>query len=88
MTIIEPHPPRLETFCIVPKTIEAGKNLYDAMAVVRNMIVMALGCIKELSAQAVEKYRAPGMRIVIGEIISCLAQAKHMVDNTHLIKAP
>jgi hypothetical protein len=40
------------------------------------MITMAIGTLKELSAQAKEKYNAPGMRYLIGEILSCLGQAK------------
>lgn len=43
---------------------------------VRVMITVAIGCLKELSSQAVAKYKAPGMRFLIGEILSCLGQAK------------
>ena len=48
----------------------------DAISKVRCMITMAIGTLKELSSQAVVKYRAPGMRYLIGEIMSCLGQAK------------
>ena len=46
-----------------------------AMGDVRTMINIALGSLKELSAQAVVKYKAPGMRFLIGEILGCLGQA-------------
>ena len=75
MPIIEDFAPQSETF-------QVGKpdSFADAINHIRNMIVMAMGCVKELKSQAVEKYNAPGMRIIIGEIISCLANAKRMVE--------
>lgn len=52
-------------------------DLYgETIKSVRNMITVAIGCLKELKAQAVEKYKQPGMRILIGEILSCLGQAQ------------
>lgn len=71
MAHIEANPPRSET-------IRIGKpdRYTDTINEVRAMITMAIGCLKELSSQAVEKYRAPGMRFLIGEILSCLGQAK------------
>lgn len=48
----------------------------DLMRDVRNLITVAMGTMKELKASAVSKYKAPGMRIIIGEILSCLGHAK------------
>lgn len=77
--IVEVDPPLSESFSIVPR-IERDVSFQDAISRIRNLIVIALGTVKELSSQAVLKYKAPGMRLIIGEIIGCLAQAKHMVD--------
>mgnify|MGYP003404167847 FL=1 len=67
----EPLAPRSETL-----TIGQVDEYADAISKVRTMITMAIGTLKELSAQAKEKYNAPGMRYLIGEILSCLGQAK------------
>lgn len=56
--------------------IEVSDDWAGSIDKVRGMIVIAIGCLKELSSQAVMKYKAPGMRFLIGEIMSCLAQAK------------
>lgn len=58
---------------------------YDTLSVVRNMLTIAMGCMKELKTQAVEKYNAPGMRIAIGEIMSCLASANQFVTGARRI---
>ena len=71
MATIEAFAPRSESFRLGPVD-EYG----DTIREVRGMITMAIGCLKELSAQAVAKYKAPGMRFLIGEILSCLGQAK------------
>ena len=60
----------------VTYTIGKVDEYGDAISKVRTMITMAIGTLKELSAQAKEKYNAPGMRYLIGEILSCLGQAK------------
>lgn len=67
----EPNAARSESFRLGPVD-EYG----DVIRNVRSMITMAIGCLKELSSQAVAKYKAPGMRFLIGEILSCLGQAK------------
>jgi len=67
----EPLAPRSETL-----TIGQVDEYQDAISKVRTMITMAIGTLKELSAQAKEKYNAPGMRYLIGEILSCLGSAK------------
>lgn len=67
----EPLAPRSDTF-----TIGQVDEYQDAISKVRTMITMAIGTLKELSAQAKEKYNAPGMRYLIGEILSCLGSAK------------
>lgn len=67
----EAFPPQSETY-----TIGKVDEYADAISKVRTMITMAIGTLKELSAQAKEKYNAPGMRYLIGEILSCLGQAK------------
>lgn len=66
-----PFAERSETF-----TLGKVDEYQEAIKKVRCMITMAIGCLKELSSQAVEKYNAPGMRFLIGEILSCLGQAK------------
>lgn len=66
-----PFAERSETF-----TLGKVDEYQEAITKVRCMITMAIGCLKELSSQAVEKYNAPGMRYLIGEILSCLGQAK------------
>lgn len=75
MPIIESSPAASETI-----TIGNTNAWSDAINQVRGMITVAMGCLKELSSQAVMKYRAPGMRFLIGEIMSCLAQAKKASD--------
>lgn len=67
----EPKAPQSEAY-----TIGKVDEYADAISKVRTMITMAIGTLKELSAQAKEKYNAPGMRYLIGEILSCLGQAK------------
>ena len=67
----EPLAPRSDRF-----TIGQVDEYQDAISKVRTMITMAIGTLKELSAQAKEKYNAPGMRYLIGEILSCLGSAK------------
>ena len=57
-------------------SVESVDPVTDAIAKVRVMITMAIGCLKELKSQAVEKYKAPGMRFLIGEILACLGHAK------------
>lgn len=57
-------------------------DFYSTVSHVRNLITIALGSIKELKGQAVEKYGAPGMRIVLGEIISCLGSARSVIDHS------
>lgn len=60
-----------------PNESLGGVDTYgETIKSVRNMITMAIGVLKELKSQAVEKYNAPGMRILIGEILSCLGQAQ------------
>lgn len=71
MATVEAFAPRSESFRLGPVD-EYG----DTINKVRSMITVAIGCLKELSAQAVEKYKAPGMRFLIGEILSCLGHAK------------
>lgn len=71
MAVIEAIPPRSVSFSVGPVD-----EYSDTIGKVRCMITMAIGTLKELSAQAVEKYKAPGMRFLIGEILSCLGQAK------------
>ena len=71
MAAVEVFAPRSESFRLGPVD-EYG----DTVLKVRTLITMAIGCLKELSSQAVEKYKAPGMRFLIGEILSCLGQAK------------
>jgi len=71
MSYAEVLPPRSESYRLGPVD-EYG----DAILEVRGMITVAIGVLKELSAQAVAKYNAPGMRFLIGEILSCLGQAK------------
>lgn len=71
MAVIEAIQPRA-----VSLSIGKVDEYSDAIGKVRCMITMAIGTLKELSAQAVEKYKAPGMRFLIGEILSCLGQAK------------
>lgn len=50
------------------ETITIGEvdEYQEVISKVRCMVTMAIGCLKELSAQAVEKYQAPGMRFLIG----------------------
>lgn len=68
------------------RTVGKQQNSWhDTLAVVRNMLTIAMGCMKELKAQAVEKYNAPGMRIAIGEIMSCLASANQFVTGARKI---
>jgi hypothetical protein len=71
MSYAEVLPPRSESYRLGPVD-EYG----DAILEVRGMITVAIGVLKELSAQAVAKYNAPGMRFLIGEILSCLGSAK------------
>lgn len=71
MNLIEPIPPRSVTLTVGPVD-----EYTETISKVRCMVTMAIGCLKELSAQAVEKYKAPGMRFLIGEILSCLGHAK------------
>lgn len=73
MTVSEAIPPRSESYSLGNKPKETSFRQH--MADVRNMITIAIGTMKELSATAVIKYKAPGMRIVIGEILSCLGHA-------------
>lgn len=71
MAVIEAIPERS-----ISLSIGRVDEYSDTIGKVRCMITMAIGTLKELSAQAVEKYKAPGMRYLIGEILSCLGQAK------------
>lgn len=67
----EPQAPKSETITM------CGTDEYQQVInKVRVMITMAIGCLKELKSQAVEKYKAPGMRFLIGEILACLGHAK------------
>lgn len=66
--IVEPNPPKAETY-----TIGTVDEFAKMMADVRTMITMAIGTLKEVKAQVREK---PGARFLIGEILSCLGQAK------------
>ena len=66
--INEPHAPRAETI-----TIGAVDSYADTIDRVRIMITMAIGTLKEVKAQVREK---PGARFLIGEILSCLGDAK------------
>lgn len=77
MSINFPLAPRSESLTIRPR---ASDTWCDTLQTVRNMLVIAMGCMKELKAQAVEKYNAPGMRIAIGEIMSCIASANVYVS--------
>lgn len=73
MAIIEASMPRSVSFTLgEKKELSFEQHMKD----VRNMITIVIGTMKELSAQAVEKYKVPGMRYLIGEILSCLGQAK------------
>lgn len=71
MAVVEALPVRSETF-----TVGHVDEYTETISKVRCMVTMAIGCLKELSAQAVDKYKAPGMRFLIGEILSCLGHAK------------
>lgn len=64
----EPMPPRSETI-----TVGKLDEYQGAMNMVRTMITMAIGTLKEVKAQVREK---PGARFLIGEILSCLGDAK------------
>jgi hypothetical protein len=64
-------------------TLGRHDEFTDTISKVRGMITIAMGCMKELSAQAVMKYKAPGMRFLIGEILSCLGQAKIATGVNH-----
>lgn len=57
-------------------------DFYSTISHIRNLITIALASIKELKGQAVEKYGAPGMRIILGEIISCLGSARSVIDHS------
>lgn len=76
MPITEVFPPRAvtESFGKRPDDFDS------AIHTVRNMVTMAIGCVKELKSQAVEKYNAPGMRIIIGHILDLLAQVKQATN--------
>ncbi len=67
----EAFPPQSETY-----TIGKVDEFTEAITSIRNMVSIAIGCVKDLKSQAYEKYKAPGMRYLIGEILSCLGQAK------------
>lgn len=56
-------------------TTTSAAEFAETIGKVRTMINIAMGTLKELKAQAVEKYNAPGMRFLIGEILSCLGHA-------------
>lgn len=76
MPVLEVSPPRAitESFGKKPDDFDS------AIHTVRNMVTMAIGCVKELKSQAVEKYNAPGMRIIIGHILDLLAQVKQATN--------
>ncbi len=81
--VIEAFPPRSITETIGVR--EMSIDFYSTVSYIRNLITMALGSIKELKGQAVEKYGAPGMRIIIGEIIGCLGTARAVIDSSPYI---
>lgn len=64
----EPLAPRSETL-----TIGQADEFKQLMDDVRSMLTIAIGTLKEVKAQVREK---PGARYLIGEILSCLGQAK------------
>ena len=57
------------------KNLSNRESFSDAMATIRVMITMAIGTVKELKSQAHEKYKVPGMRFLIGEVLSLLGTA-------------
>lgn len=60
--------PRSETL-----TIGKVDEYADTISKVRCMITIAIGTLKEIKAQVREK---PGVRFLIGEILSCLGGAR------------
>ena len=82
--IIEAFPPEAISETIGVR--EMSIDFYSTVSYIRNLITVALGSIKELKGQAVEKYGAPGMRIILGEIIGCLGTAKAVIDRSpHIV---
>lgn len=67
----EPYAPRSETI-----TIGKTDEFTEAITSIRNMVSIAIGCVKDLKSQAYEKYKAPGMRIIIGHILDLLGQVQ------------
>jgi hypothetical protein len=57
------------------ETVTIGKvdEYEEAMSKVRIMITMVIGCVKEVKAQVRER---PGVRFLLGEILSCLGDAR------------
>lgn len=68
MAINEAVPTRAETL-----TVGRVDEYADSISKVRCFITMAIGTLKEVKAQVREK---PGVKFLIGEILSCLGQAK------------
>jgi hypothetical protein len=64
----EAFPPQSETY-----TIGKVDEYADAINLVRTMITMAIGTLKEVKAKVRE---VPGARFLIGEILSCLGSAQ------------
>lgn len=71
MAVVEAFPARSETF-----TIGKPDEFTEAITSIRNMVSIAIGCVKDLKSQAYEKYKAPGMRIIIGHILDLLGQVQ------------